>query len=289
MTFNTKYLALLAAFLLPASAFAQTTTATFIIEKVWNQPPSSALNAVEVTAHLSCTGGDPTEQDVVFTTTTDANLFVFNIGDASGPVDCTITETVPANYTASYNCNGGDCGDSGQGVDACFYANVDSDANETCTITNTPDDVTITVNKEWVIEGADQGFDGDYNIQVNCPGSIVNTVAGDGGSDDNQAFTVGNSATGDETFEFTIAGDELAFGGECSVYESNDDSVVESTFSGGCSGNGEDFDVNAGGAIECDITNTVFFEGIPTLNQYGMAILALLMLGVGFVGFRRFV
>ena len=37
------------------------------------------------------------------------------------------------------------------------------------------------------------------------------------------------------------------------------------------------------------ITNTVFFEGIPTLNQYGMAIMALLMLGVGFVGFRRFV
>jgi hypothetical protein len=42
-----------------------------------------------------------------------------------------------------------------------------------------------------------------------------------------------------------------------------------------------------GGA--CHITNTVFFEGIPTLNQYGLAILAVLMLGVGFVGFRRFV
>jgi hypothetical protein len=39
----------------------------------------------------------------------------------------------------------------------------------------------------------------------------------------------------------------------------------------------------------CTITNTSFFEGIPTLNQYGLAILALLMLGVGFVGFRRFV
>jgi hypothetical protein len=37
------------------------------------------------------------------------------------------------------------------------------------------------------------------------------------------------------------------------------------------------------------MTNTVFYEGIPTLNQYGMAIMALLMLGMGFVGFRRFV
>ena len=45
----------------------------------------------------------------------------------------------------------------------------------------------------------------------------------------------------------------------------------------------------AGDEIACEIVNTVFFEGIPTLNQYGMAILALLMLGVGLVGFRRLV
>ena len=43
------------------------------------------------------------------------------------------------------------------------------------------------------------------------------------------------------------------------------------------------------GAAECTIIATAFFEGIPTLSQYGMAIMALLMLGVGFVGFRRFV
>jgi hypothetical protein len=30
-------------------------------------------------------------------------------------------------------------------------------------------------------------------------------------------------------------------------------------------------------------------EGIPTLNQNGMALLALLMPGVGAIGFRRFV
>ena len=48
-------------------------------------------------------------------------------------------------------------------------------------------------------------------------------------------------------------------------------------------------------AIAVDMTTAacsddpVRFEGIPTLNQYGLAILALLMLGVGFVGFRRFV
>ena len=43
------------------------------------------------------------------------------------------------------------------------------------------------------------------------------------------------------------------------------------------------------GTWECTITNTVFFEGIPALNQYGMAILTLLMPGLGVVGMRRFV
>ena len=39
----------------------------------------------------------------------------------------------------------------------------------------------------------------------------------------------------------------------------------------------------------CDVAGTVFFEGIPTLSQYGLALMALLMLGIGFVGMRRFV
>jgi hypothetical protein len=33
----------------------------------------------------------------------------------------------------------------------------------------------------------------------------------------------------------------------------------------------------------------MFIEGIPMLSQYGLAAMAPLMLGVGFVGFRRFV
>ncbi len=39
---------------------------------------------------------------------------------------------------------------------------------------------------------------------------------------------------------------------------------------------------------ECTIYNTRIYEGIPTLSQYGLALMALLMLAVGMVGFRRF-
>jgi hypothetical protein len=45
--------------------------------------------------------------------------------------------------------------------------------------------------------------------------------------------------------------------------------------------------VTTGDRLECEITNTVFFENIPVANRYGMAILALLLLTAGLSGFRR--
>jgi hypothetical protein len=71
----------------------------------------------------------------------------------------------------------------------------------------------------------------------------------------------------------------------CWATENVFDSSVDSD--GGCAGRTYLDAANPTGS--CTITNTVFFEGIPTLSQYGMAIMALLMLGIGFVGFRRFV
>ena len=47
-------------------------------------------------------------------------------------------------------------------------------------------------------------------------------------------------------------------------------------------------DVSSAEEVSCTFENTLFFEGIPTLSQYGLAILVLLTLGVGMVGFRRF-
>jgi len=68
----------------------------------------------------------------------------------------------------------------------------------------------------------------------------------------------------------------------CGVVETVYDSAVE--VDNGCL----DIEVTADTGDSCIINNTVFFEGIPTLSQDGMAILALLMMGGGFVGFRRF-
>jgi hypothetical protein len=70
----------------------------------------------------------------------------------------------------------------------------------------------------------------------------------------------------------------------CSASEDVEESGVESVALG-CSGTS----LSAAGSHTCTFTNTVLFEGIPTLSQYGLALLALLTLGVGFVGLRRIV
>ncbi|HKX56031.1 MAG TPA: vanadium-dependent haloperoxidase, partial [Xanthomonadales bacterium] len=45
--------------------------------------------------------------------------------------------------------------------------------------------------------------------------------------------------------------------------------------------------VAAGDRLECEITNTVFFENIPAVNRFGVAVLALLLLTAGLLGFRH--
>ncbi|HET6564240.1 MAG TPA: IPTL-CTERM sorting domain-containing protein, partial [Xanthomonadales bacterium] len=93
-----------------------------------------------------------------------------------------------------------------------------------------------------------------------------------------------------ESVEFLVS--SFNDGGlDCSITESVDarylpefHNITDGVFMpGGC----EYQDVSPGDSLECEITNTVLFEGIPTLGQYGRAILAILMLGLGWAGFRR--
>ena len=286
MTINTKYIALLAAvLLLPASVFAGTilgSTTTFIIEKTWEQ--AGDTDGLQVTAHLKCTGALSTQQTVVFTATTDAVLFVYDIIQIpkDQQVNCDITEDVPENYTARYNCNDDDCGDSGQQLAKCAYLDVDPRRTYRCSIANRPVPATVTVTKTWIVEGADLGFDGGHYVHGRCDSLVVGEGEDGKCGPDCWYSEVWQNEAVDGEYEFTIPRPNYPYT-RCTFGESVNDSVVESE--NGCG----KMNLAAGAEVECEIVNTVFFEGIPTLNQYGMAILALLMLGVGFIGFRRFV
>ena len=108
------------------------------------------------------------------------------------------------------------------------------------------------------------------------------------------SFTGDNTTTGEAVQ--VLVGDaplllaEVFEEGDSDNYITSDwecDDAAKSTVAPG--GELEIMPADAGKTITCTVTNTsVFFEGIPTFSQFGRAILALLVLAVGLVGFRRF-
>jgi hypothetical protein len=221
---------------------------------------------VEVT--ISCNTGLPLEQSKVITEGAGVEFVVVDFDD--GEMDCEITEDVPAGYDAEYF-----DGTSTSSV-SCEYLDVEWGGAFACRITNSPAPVDVVIHKEWVIEGSDDanGVNQEFRIDLRCDSEII------GGNNYGNIWHIWWFDEGDATFIAEVVPDFPST--TCEVEETVFDSAVE--VDNGCG----QFEVSAANGHECTITNTVFFEGIPTLNQYGLALLALLMLGVGFVGFRRF-
>ena len=216
---------------------------------------------------------------------------------------CTITATEVANYTAWYS-DGGDfdlipCGWTGQDLDIL-------DWTADCDIRMVPNPATLTVSKVWDVSD-DQATTIDYTtvIWVSAEWSVLDHPKNTGDDTGDLGLDVI-----DCPFDEGLACIKLKFktktpasqdvyldigdyGGE-DVYLREKQSQSSVEVGNTCRYNanskrGRIVDITAAEEVSCEFTNTVFFEGIPTLSQYGLAIMALLMLGVGFVGFRRFV
>jgi hypothetical protein len=226
---------------------------------------------------ITCNTGLPLEQSFVITDE-DANApsftsVTFVVTEfTDGAMDCTVYETETDNYTASYSASG----ESESSIDGgCVFSNISLGDDNACTITNTANPGTFTVYKDWVIlnDGGDLVIE-VADVQISCDSEIFDGIYEDGywhfreelGDGDSQSVLV-DTSEGPAT---------------CWATEFIRQSGVESTDNCG------QRQIFAGGSSECTFVNTVFFEGIPTLGQYGLALLALLMLGVGMIGFRRF-
>ena len=170
-------------------------------------------------------------------------------------VDCAVTES------------GGNDGYTAD-LGACAWTGVTSDVYS-CPIVNVPEPTAVTV--ETVIDSGDAAIDDSFVTTISC--DSVNPT-----TDANFIAVTINDSTG--TFEANWYADPDG-GTDCTVSTVFASSAIEAmpcTFS---------FDVGDE-TSGCVAEGTVFFEGIPTLSQYGMVLMALLMLGVGFVGMRRF-
>ncbi|HKX57448.1 MAG TPA: IPTL-CTERM sorting domain-containing protein, partial [Xanthomonadales bacterium] len=253
-------------------------------------------NPGEVTVVLDCNTGLILDQDKDITE--DGIGVTFVVTDyTAGNLACSVKELPVAGYSADYEASGdsasSDADDPSEDA-GCYWTEIAGGVDNLCEITNTPDPVDVVINKEWLYPGSSGATDvsNEFEILLVCENAEI--VDGDeycGYAELNGAELTGSlvkggsckllQGSGDETFTEQVIPYDWP-GGECYAVEVDVDPAVE--VENGCSA---PMTISAGSGDSCTITNTVFYEGIPTLSEYGMALLALLMLGMGFVAVRR--
>lgn len=221
----------------------------------------------DVDVTLTCNGGLPLTQS--FTISGGGPGVTFVLKDfQTGATDCTVAESgVPEGYTASLN-----------GGNGCTFENISAGLHQ-CQIVNTPEAAEYTVNMIWdVSPTASISPSTGTQVTVDCQSTIM-TVNGVVVSPSNQF--VGYLDDGDSV----VLGVDVSAGpSSCSATQSISQPGAEPEASTDCT----DGTLTAGGSATCTFTNTLFFEGIPSLDRYGLAIMMLLLLGAGYFGIRRF-
>jgi hypothetical protein len=273
MNLKRAFLTSMAALILPGAVYAQdlaigiTATVDF----------TDSNTEEAITVDFSCNdGNNPVGQAVLG----DEGSFRHPNDGMADTFVCTVTGSdINANYSVTYN---------GLATPCEFTAADLGDTNEvTCAIVASPDAATITVTKNWDISGA--GGEPVSEVATIVATAAPGVLVGGGycGYSNGvmplaiameecvELYFDGDGDTETVSVNTTVAGATVTFS------EMNEDSAIEVTNDCGT------VEVFPGDDVDCSFTNTVFFEGIPTLSQYGLAIMALLMLGVGFIGFRR--
>ena len=204
-----------------------------------------------------------------------------------GQLSCEITEDPIVGYTTIYE----------SGVDdpsaiSCDYRNVGGGENFECLIRNNLNLVDLEVDKIWFDDRP--LFENPTNAKARWYCTPTANLDDDSSSkkkdsdcEDRRRRCRGYDECG--TFRFYEDPDSASEeiyphyeGTICHVEERTDHPGVI-TDDSDC----DDLLLLPGIGDSCVIENTRFYEGIPTLSQYGLMILALLMLGVGFVSVRR--
>jgi len=234
-------------------------------------------NPLGVNVALDCNTGLILDQEkVIFDQPGDFVNFVVTKFRA-GELSCHVTEDpVPVGYSESYaaGSEGGVAVTVEDDAEGCHFLEV-TEGQFTCDITNELDPLTVTVNKRWIGDFVEQGFSREASAFAECfnvrDGAGLETI-------NERLYFSGDSS--DTIMNVFPDYDGTTY---CVVEEADVDSAVISDASD-CA----NVPVTAESSRECTIYNTLFFEGIPTLSQYGLAVLALLMLGIGMLSFRRF-
>jgi hypothetical protein len=258
-----------------------------------------------VTLTLECTTGSYAPATVVVNPDEFApgsafeHIFVITDIPTGAANACTVVEVPVAGYDATYICgqdgststvddtlcNG--FADFTPGTTACGWLDVAAGDSNLCGIFNDPAPVEVAVTKVWDVSNTGGDYvSRDAEIKIGCNAEIINSTW-EKGNWSYKKFYLGDGDYTAGVATVTVMVIPEFPSSECFAVEDDVDSAVEVTSDCG-SWNDGTMEVSVGEGDSCTITNTLFFEGIPTLNQYGLALMALLMLGIGMVGFRRF-
>ncbi len=253
----------------------------------------------EVTVSIDCNTGLILDQDKDLG---DEEWVEFVVTSYTvGTLNCSITEDGETGYAGEYNNISLDVIND----ESCAYTEIGGEAAFECEITNSPLPVDVKVTKEWVFEssGASDIYTG-YTLTLYCDAEIeggyqfgmggVESPAGENGFGCGLIKKVessqGNGGYHDWCRSYSRDGAVMVTAqvipefpdSNCYWQESGQDSAVEVDQS-----NCASLTISAGSGAACTITNTVFFEGIPVLDQRGLVLLALLVLSMGLIGVRR--
>jgi len=282
MNIKRAFLAAAAVLMVPGYAMAQSTL-NFETTVVTTNGADVTVNAA-----LECNTGNPLTQDQDISPGLGNGVdFIVQEVTLDTDITCGITfSNLPAGFVAAALDTNGEAYPVDQPPHCRWYVVPPPDTSfpvaisNYCELTLAPAPIQYTMNKVWELDSnvdVSEQFSMNwscYNVMTSTTATIPSTYSSSWGAIGDASNTVGGNLYPNP-----------AGGSYCTANESNYDSAVESDQ--GCSG-ATTFAIGDG-EKSCTVTNTVFFEGIPTLSQYGLAILAVLMLGVGFVGFRRFV
>lgn len=256
------------------------TRTTFLVSKSF----TDGANPTEVDVSIDCTTGFILDQTKTISETKSVEFVVTSFN--SGTLNCVITEEDLDGYTATYDPLGPGVYDNDGG---CNFQAIEDGADHLCHIVNDADFVDVEIEKVWVIDGSGgEAVDTSYRLTLYCDALIAEGseyCQGGGGLEKpvgvNGYYQYCKNFYGDDSDVFVAEVQPQYPSSNCWVTEQVYDSSVE--IDNGCA----NLEISAGSGDSCVITNSVFFEGVPTLSQYGVALMALLMLGMGFVGFRR--
>ena len=238
-------------------------------------------NTGEITVHISCNGGLPLSQSFNISAGNPVEFVVSSVQSEEGP-NCHIWQEPGLGYITTYDnepCSTlafGGCSvdNSDTPSQGCYFTDVFPGEGEQpeCSIDNVLQAVPFTVGTVWQPQGQLTGIPLDASTTVECS----NTASGQADSwswdsDGDHSATVDVYPRWQGDTACTVSQLLLANGG------------IESS---GCTDN---FAFEPGDAEQsCTRVNAVFYEGIPTLHTMGLILMALLIMGTGAIGFRRY-